>query len=232
MQIEKVANYVKNKNDNLPEYKIGGFQIFVQSPLPENIDLKSCFEEINKLLPEHFINLIDVVYIGNFNFLSDKKFNAMYSDGGLYVSSQQDDSADLKDDIIHEVAHAVEEKFGMHLYGDEEIKNEYFGKMKKLKNYLLHDNINTEGVNFFNTSYNEDFDNFLYSGIGYRNMPKYTSNLFLAPYSVTSMKEYFARGFEEFFLGNKLYLKTVCPYVYKKINQLNDKTMEMLDYEY
>lgn len=232
MQNEKVANYVKTSNSNLPEYKFGSTQVLVQSPLPKDINLEHVFYEVNNALPEHFVNLVDVVYIGKFDFLKVKNFNAMYSDGALYISNEQDNNSDFKDDIVHEIAHAVEEKYKQFLYEDESIQNEYFGKMKKLKNYMSYDKIDIRGVNFFNTEYNEDFDNFIYSGIGYQAMSKYTSSLFLAPYSITSLKEYYARAFEEFFLGNKAYLKTICPYVYIKITLLSENNVEITNYEY
>ena len=50
-----------------------------------------------------------------------------------------------------------------------------------------------------------------------------TKNLFLGPYSIVSLKEYYARGFEEFYLGNKLYLKSMCPYLNIKLYHLHDE---------
>jgi len=214
---KKIVNYMKSKKKKLFENKIGSFQVFIQDPLPENINITVVFEEVESLLPEHFLSLIDVVYVGNFSFFQEKNINSTYLDGALYISNEQDNNDDMKDDIIHEFAHALEEKYNDFLYDDEEIKNEYFGKLKKLKNYLSFENYDLRGINFFNTKYNQQFDEFLFNDVGYNKLSGFIEGLFLAPYSITSLREYFARAFEEFFLGDRLYLKSICPYYYKKL---------------
>jgi hypothetical protein len=221
---------LKNKNKKLSEYKIGSFEIFVKDPIPENVNINAVFEEVESLLPEHFLNLIDVVYIGNFPFFEERNINSMYLDGALYVSSEQDDNDDMKDDIVHEIAHALEEKYNDFLYDDEKIKNEYFGKLKKLRNYLSFENYDLRGINFFNVKYNQQFDEFLLNEVGYDRLSGFAEGLFLAPYSITSLREYFARAFEEFFLGDRLYLKSICPYSYKKLLFLYSN-LERLEYE-
>ena len=56
----------------------------------------------------------------------------------------------------------------------------------------------------------------------------YTSNLFYSPYAATSLREYFANGFEAFFMGEDIQrLKKVSPILYNKITGLlSIKTME------
>ena len=228
MKRKDLVSYVKSKK--LFEYNLQNFQVFVKQA-PENIDVEKVFKKINLFIPQNLINLIDVVYIGDFSFLNDRNMNAMYKDGGVYISNQQDNEKDFIDDFVHELAHAVEERHGDFLYSDEQIKNEYFGKLKKLKNYLAFDGHDIRNVNFFNTNYNENFDNFLLNDVGYDKLSSLTSGLFLAPYSITSLREYFARAFEEYFLGNINYLKNVCPYVYKKLhNLIENKDQERYEY--
>ncbi len=221
---------MKSKKKKLFENKIGSFQVFIQDPLPENVNINGVFEEVESMLPKYFLRLVDVVYIGDFSFFKERDINAMYLDGALYISNEQDDNDDMKDDIIHEFAHALEEKYNDFLYDDEEIKNEYFGKLKKLKNYLSFEGYDTRGINFFNTEYDKKFDEFLLNEVGYDRLSGFTEGLFLAPYSVTSLREYFARAFEEFFLGDRLYLKSMCPYSYKKLLFLYSN-LERLEHE-
>ena len=45
--------------------------------------------------------------------------------------------------------------------------------------------------------------------VGYDNLNNFTNGLFSSPYGATSLKEYFANGFEEFFLGNREHLKRI-----------------------
>ena len=230
MKNKKIISYIKSKKKKLFENKIGSFQVFIQDPLPENVNINIVFEDIESRLPEHFLRLVDVIYVGDFSFFKERNINAVYLDGALYISNEQDDNDDMKDDIVHEFAHALEEKYNDFLYDDEEIKNEYFGKLKKLKNYLSYEGYDIRGINFFNTKYNQEFDEFLSNNIGYEKLQGLAKDLFLAPYSISSLREYFARAFEEFFLGDKLYLKSICPYLYKKLSFLIQDDLEITDY--
>lgn len=230
MDPKKAANYVKARNKTLPEYQFGNFHVLVQSPLSEDIDISKVFEDVNGLLPEHFLNLVDIVYIGEFDFLKEREINAMYSDGALYISNVQDNNSDLKDDIVHEIAHAVEEKYGQFLYSDEDIINEFLLKRSRLKRILENQGYNIADLDFLETEYNEEFDNFLYNDIGYDALQMLAVELFLDPYSITSLREYFATGFEEYYLENRLYLKDLSPYVYRKLSLLEETDVETLQF--
>ena len=230
MKRKKVANYVTKRNKSLPEYQFGPFHVFVQSPVAEKIDLSAVFNNVVNLLPDHFLQTVEVVYIGEFAFLKEKEINAMYADGALYISNIQDDNDDLIDDIIHEVAHAVEERYGQFLYSDEKIKNEFLLKRSRLKRILEDQGYDISNLDFFETEYDEEFDLFLYKEVGYDALRLLVVDLFTAAYSATSLREYFARGFEEYYLGNLLYLKDISPYIYKKLSLLNEKDLEELDY--
>ena len=73
----------------------------------------------------------------------------------------------------------------------------------------------------------KEFDNFLYKNVGYERLKPFIKDLFLDPYSCTSLQEYFSTCFEKYFLsGNHNLLKDMCPYVYKKIYSLVNQTME------
>ena len=231
MKSKKVANYVKTRNKSLPEYKIGPFQILVQSPISEDVDISTVFNEVNSLLPEYFSRLIDVVYIGEFDFLDKREVNAMYADGALYISNIQDDESDLKDDIVHEIAHAVEEKYGQFLYSDEKIKDEFLLKRSGLKRILSSQEYDITGLDFLETEYDKDFDSFLYKDVGYDALRLLAVNLFATAYSATSLREYFARGFEEYYLGNKLYLREISPYIYRKVSLLEEEDVETLQFD-
>jgi hypothetical protein len=231
MKNRKLVNYVKNKNNKLFEHKVGNFEIFIKDPLPENVLVKDVFSEVQYLVPDHILKLVDTVYIGEFDYFRERRVNAMYMDGALYLTNLQDNNEDMKDDVIHELAHAVEDKYNDFIYDDGEIKNEYFAKLRKLKNYLAFEGYNIRDINFFNTEYDEKFDKFLLDEVGYDKLASHTKDLFLAPYSISSLREYFARGFEEYFLGNTSYLLQVCPYLFKKVSFLAKNDLESKKYE-
>jgi len=44
--------------------------------------------------------------------------------------------------------------------------------------------------------------------------------LFVSPYAITSLREYFSTGFEEYFLKDRNYLKNMSPAIYNKIEGL------------
>ena len=52
--------------------------------------------------------------------------------------------------------------------------------------------------------------------LAYPKLNNLTQGLFLGAYSTVSLREYFARGFEEYYLGDHTYLKQICPYIKTK----------------
>ena len=229
MRKNEVVNYVKSRNKSLPEYKFGSLQVIIKDPLPDNVDVDRIFKEITSILPPHFVDLVDVVYVGNFDFFEEREINSLYMDGAIYVSNEQDSNEDMKDDVVHEFGHALEEKYHDFIYDDEKIQGEYFAKLKKLKKFLEHEGYNTEAYNFFNLEYESDFDEFLFKKVGYEKLQNLSNGMFLNPYSITSLREYWSTGFEEYFLGNRLYLQKTCPYINKKLSLLE---LEEVQYGY
>jgi len=86
-----------------------------------------------------------------------------------------------------------------------------------LKKLLEHEGYNVEGEDFYNLEYNEGFDDFLFREVGYEKIQNFSNGLFLEPYSITSIREYWSTAFEEFFLGDRTYLSKICPYISKKL---------------
>jgi hypothetical protein len=222
MSNKNLVNYVKKQNNLLTEYKVGPLQIIVKDRIKNDVNLKQVFSRFNSLIPRHFIDLIDIVYIGQFDFFEEREINAMYLDGAIYISNEQDNDEDLLDDIIHEMAHAIEEKYGDFIYSDGKIEYEFLYKRKKLKNILVNSKHDMEKYDFFETEFNKEFDLFLYKEVGYDALRVYTINLFVDPYAPTSLREYFASGFEEFYLGDRVYLKEISSYIYNKLMILHE----------
>ena len=76
---------------------------------------------------------------------------------------------------------------------------------------------------FKNTEYDEDFDMYLYKKIGYGKLGDMLMGLFISPYAPTSLREYFATGFTEFYMdSDHNYLKKLSPALYDKILTLQD----------
>ena len=130
----------------------------------------------------------------------------------------------MADDIVHEIAHAVEEKFYNEIYGDGRVENEFLGKREKLYQILnAYEEPLMDLAYFQNPDYNEDFDEYLYTQIGYPALSAFSNGLFYSPYAATSVREYFARGFEAFFLHKDLKtLANISPILYNKLENLAD----------
>lgn len=191
--------------------------VYIKDKIPEEIDLDYVLEYIEKRLPAHLMHLIDAIYVGSFSFLEEKDVNAMYMDSAIYITNNQSSEEDMIDDIIHEIAHSVEELTGEILYFDGEIEREFLGKRKYLCSLLNSEGFKIPFESCLELEYDEHFDKFLYQNVGYEVLTSLTMGLFYSPYGATSLREYFANGFEHYFLGDKEYLKNISPVLYSKI---------------
>ena len=66
----------------------------------------------------------------------------------------------------------------------------------------------------------------MYSDIGYDKLRLITPELFYSPYAITSLREYWANGFENYLLGDRAALKDISPVLYRKIYNLFEKIEE------
>ena len=96
----------------------GTVNVVQQQEMPDNINLNNILKKLQVIIPEHFVQNLDSIYIGEYDFLLKRDLNALYKDGVIYVLPEQDDEQDVYEDIIHEIAHCVEETYGMDIYED------------------------------------------------------------------------------------------------------------------
>ena len=129
----------------------------------------------------------------------------------------------MLDDLIHEFAHRFEENNSEMIYEDGKIINEFLGKRNRLHDLLAQEYDFDKGdINYFdfiNTEYDKDFDSFLYKDVGYEKITNLAPTLFIRPYAATSVREYFATGFEDYYLNGGLQLKNISPVLYDRIDQ-------------
>ena len=76
---------------------------------------------------------------------------------------------------------------------------------------------------FFDVEYSQKLDMFFYRDVGYDALSMLTVGLFVSPYGATSLREYFANGFEEYFTGEPHNLKKISPQLYIKFQNLVEK---------
>ena len=218
---ELIVKTHSEQERNRKEYRLFDTNVFIINQLPENIELNAVIGHIENNIPRPFIDMLDAIYIGNFKEFQEKDTNAFYADGAIYASSDQDNNLDLVDDIVHELAHAVEEYYGQHIYGDKSLEKEFLIKRSVLERTLRTQGFETKNIDFLNVEYTGEFDNFLYQTIGYARLEILSANLFIGPYAITSLREYFATGFEEYYLTDAKELKFLCPKLYNKLKQID-----------
>ena len=215
-----ITESVKRSNKLKDHYRMQEIDIFIKDPLPDHIDANLVFSTFSRLIPHHLLTGIDIVYVGQFEVFKEKQANAVFQDGAIYVSNEQDSNQDMIDDIIHELAHSVEEKFTQYIYNENDLKNEFLGKRKRLYDILFSYRYNPPSSIKVNYHYDKEIDMYFYKDVGYEAMWNLINGLFPSPYSTTSLREYFAIGFEYYFMGDKNTIKKLCPILYSKIENL------------
>jgi len=200
----------------------------MQQPV-EGFDVEEVIHKMETVLPQHLRDEVEMIIFGWFEEFEERSINAFYKDNAIYVSHLQDDAADLYDDLIHEIAHSLEEAYGYEIYADEDIKDEFLRKRKYLHDVLWKLGYKAPMSFFEDIEFNQEFDDFLHKKIGYDKLSVIMSGMFISPYAATSLREYFATAFTEYYLdSNHEFLKKVSPAAFYKINMLKD--MKELDF--
>jgi len=212
-------SYEKSKKMR-DHYRMKEIDIYIKDALPDDINPDIVFKFISNRIPNHFLSGIDVMYVGEFEMLKEKEANALYQDGAIYISNTQSSHEDMTDDIVHELAHSAEEKYTDFLYNDQTLKKEFLGKRKRLYHILLSNDYKPMSKIANTHIYDKQIDMYFYKDVGYDTMWNIVTGLFPSPYSCTSLREYFAIGFEEYFLRNRTELRQLCPVLYNKISEL------------
>jgi len=204
------------------EYYIYNCPLFVlNDPTSEEVNLPELAADIENLLPPRLFTEIDVIYFGEFPTLNGK--NAAYSNGAIYIDNSEPTNYDILENVVHEIAHSLEPKYGSFIY-DENLKNEFLGKRKRLRSILEQNGFEIPEKFYLYTEYNRLFDEFLSETVGYPTLVSLTMGLFASPYGATSLQEYYANGFEKYFLDSPQAVRKVSPVLYKKIEEIfNDE---------
>jgi hypothetical protein len=209
-------------------YTPAGLHVYMQQPV-EGVDVEAVIDRLESKMPHHFFGEIEMIVFGWFDEFEERSINAFYKDNAIYVSYMQQDEADLFDDLVHEISHSLEEAYGYQIYADEKIKKEFLRKREYLHDILWKSGFKAPLSFFKDIEFDEEFDNFLYKKVGYGKLASLMSGLFVSPYAATSLREYFATGFTEYYIdSNHDFLKKISPAVFEKINLLQDT--EKLDF--
>lgn len=215
-----MKNYIQNQQTKLKRKRINNIDVFLKDKV-EGFNPFEVIKRAMKSVPEPLSRYIDTIYIGQFDHLKDRSINASYLNGMIFLTNEQKDENDMLDDIIHEIAHSIEEVHDDEIYGDLTLQREFLLKRKKLYMLLKQEGFEVENYSFEDPNYNTVFDEFLHKEVTYGLLRSLTTDLFYSPYAATSLREYFANGFEAVFYdrdSNKL--GEISPILLEKIKNL------------
>jgi hypothetical protein len=221
-----LTHSVKKSLKERKEYYLYDIPVYIINSFPDHIDINNILDELKETIPHELFAGLEGIYIGDFPELKNRHIQAMMKDGAIYLSSFQEFPAITEDvivkDIVHELAHLLEDRSHYEIYGDGAIEKEYVGKKKRLIELLRANEVSFHGMGqlFFSEDKVDELDDFLFKELGYDNLSTLSAGLFLSPYSVTSLREYFANGFEEYINGDSNYLKDISPVLYNKLEEL------------
>jgi len=209
------ANKAKKLRDH---YTLKEIEIFIKDKLSPDIDADFVFKYIATRIPDHLLHSVDIIYVGEFEHLKANQVTAMFQDGAIFITNKQDNDLDLIDDLVHEIAHSNEKGYAHVIYEDDRLEHEF--KLKRAELYRRLKDLDAYDVPLNMVSeinYNRQIDDFFYKEVTYPVLAQVTAGLFTSPYAATSIREYFAKGFEEFYLGDKKKIKDPCPTLYAKL---------------
>jgi hypothetical protein len=226
---ENIASYIKQANQKFINeqkefYLFNDIFVYVKDPLPDNVNISAVLEKVEEKIPSHLLHEVESIFVGQFDDFVERGTNAFYKDGAIYVTNDQTDEPDMVDDIVHEIAHAAENTFSMYIYENGMVEEEFLGKRNRLYNILkAHEieNLPSQKL-FFMSEYTWKLDKFFFQDVGYPLLSNLTMGLFVSPYGATSLSEYFSNGFEEYFIGDKRYLKDTSPVLYNVISEISN----------
>jgi len=199
------------------EYYIYNVPLFLIGSTPPIANIPQFCAEVEETIPASLCSNLDVVYVGEIPELNGR--NALYSNGAIYMSSTEPTTFDMLENFVHELAHSLETVHGSQIYTDDLIQ-EFKAKRTTLYQMLKAKGYDVSERLFSFTEYNEKFDHFLSDEIGYPTLLNLTMGLFASPYGATSIQEYFANGFEKYYLDNPGRVRIISPVLYEKITEI------------
>ena len=222
-----IQESIKRSQRMKDQFVVNHVNVYIKDMLPKGVSPEFVFDYVSSRIPFVLTKNIDVIYVGQFPEMKERDINAYFDNDAIYVTNEQDDEMDMIEDIIHEISHAVEHYNRDFIYGDGKLQREFIAKRKRLS-ALLSQKYEVPADFNVNFEYDRAIDDFLYRDVGYDALNQICVGIFSSAYAATSISEYWAKGFEELFIGDPSNLRQMCPVLYKTlallIKELKDET--------
>jgi hypothetical protein len=228
-----MINYIKNSSEKIllerKQFSVFDSTVVLVKDKPTNgIRLPTVFKKLQSSVPVDLVRDLDAIYIGQFEELLKRQIESFFLDGAIFITNDQINEEKMISTLLHEIAHCVEKTYTQEIYMDGKLKKEFLNKRnilyRKLKDNLP-PKIGLE--DFMEIDFQQEFDNFLYKDVGYDKLNQLTVGLFITPYAATSLREYFASGFEHFFLNDSIDLKKISPFLFSRISSLTNPNLDV-----
>ena len=200
--------------------------VLISHPLPDHINLDSVLRRVEIYIPSVLASEVDAIYIGDFKLLKARQIKAYYYHGAIYLSNEQDNENDIFNDLLHEIAHAIETLLRERIYADGSVEKEFLQKREQMLDILDMAGYNVSVRKMLNPDYDLELDSFFYNEIGYDKLAQMIGGVFVTPYSITSVREYWAKGLEHYLIGDRSDLKQVCPILYNRLEEVFTEAYE------
>lgn len=208
-------------------FSLNGVSVIIKDALPQEVNLEFVLNYISARVPFYLTQNIEIIYVGKFPEMEEREINAFYENDAIYVTNEQEEEMDMIEDIIHEISHAVEQNNQEFIYESGQLQREFLGKRRALSN-LLSQKFKVPADFDIDVEYDRAIDDFLFRDVGYDALNQICVGIFPSAYACTSVSEYWAKGFEELFIGETNDLKQMCPVLYNKLvlllKELKEKT--------
>ena len=148
-----IENSIQNHNSAQREHSIFGKMFYLQQHFYGEVEVKDVISKIEKMMPPHLFDEVDMIIVDDFDFLRERELEALYKDGAIYLTPFLYSDHDVVENIVHEVSHSIEERLGRLIYGDGKLRKEFQTKRDTLARHLDAHNYDTSGLDFQDVEY-------------------------------------------------------------------------------
>ena len=216
-----LKTYITERKQNATRTAVNGVEfITLDKGKFDTADIKFLLNQIEEKTSPKACQHINQIKLGSFPKLEKEDYKSYYKDGVMYLSNKENFVEELLMNFFHELAHSFEKPYFDQIYGDRFLEKEFLNKRNRLKSVItMYEGGRPPPVDFNEINYSKKLDDYLANTIGYDKLWKYSAGIFTNPYAATSLREYFAAGFESWLKGEQEMLYRTSPVLYNKLKQ-------------
>tara|TARA_R110001592_G_scaffold300722_4_gene571951 strand:- start:464 stop:1126 length:663 start_codon:yes stop_codon:yes gene_type:complete len=216
-----LTTYITERKQSAARTAVNGIEfIILDKGKFDTADIQYLLNQIEEKTSPESCQHIHQIKLGSFPKLEKENYKSYYKDGVMYLSNKENFVEELLMNFFHELAHSFEKPYFDQIYGDRFLEKEFLNKRNRLKSVItMYEGGRPPPFDFNKINYSKELDDYLANTIGYEKLWKYSAGIFTNPYAATSLREYFAAGFESWLKGDQNLLYRISPVLYNKLKQ-------------